>query len=780
MKLFIAALLNLLLVSPSFALSISSEVENGFRYFKYSSDFAFQRLAYRDYQEKHSGQNPTILQLDEMLGDLDWWDHGVGPKTAAWYGHDGSVKPIDFLRKWRRQEISDGRPEGYLELRDKLESKGMRSWEYHPARLGWSSLLFPAHQRPEDLGNDKLISASNVAVCWNRAEQGHTNCKDLKSYIEPSDHAVALRAVDGLGARILAGQCNWQIENAGGVKYVKPKGVSGNNLNVPCSDDVTISIPAEQEAIIKLQLGADHANSNVKIRDQLVVGVGDSFASGEGNPDVPAKLGWTADKRSDWAADGEIIVDQTTNGPVRKAVGDYYAAQWIDRSCHRSAYSHQLRSALHLALEANTRAITFLGYACSGAEVNKGLFQPFQGPEFTTSKDNKDAFQQAQFPLLLSELCSKYDGAGVLDEPLSTDAETQAIKSNRYKFGGVISDKAFRCAGQPAGKGFRRPVDLIYISVGGNDLGFAKWIMAAIMAEGKFGSFFPVLKGDDDPVCRKHRGSCRETKGRWERLKARYALLRDFVDNRLAFSDRGVKPVLLFTYPLPIYTSNGDLCPKGNGGLTIFASRLNSPEPTICLTRDQNLPVLETIAEFTESNLNGSIEKLAMDMDGNGNPRAGWLAITKYRPAFLQRGFCASKVREFSNDTVPLEPNVGCKSAREAALLVSTMSLAGRAREETLHFPNGIKADNSDWRPFEPVFGYRPYRHRTRLVRTMNDTYFTINQLTAGTQQSKASGLLSLQDAAVYGAFHPTAEAHSIFADQFFNESALILQRPIN
>ncbi len=658
--------------------------------------------------------------------------------------------------------------------------KGLSGWEYHPARLGWSSLLFPAHQRPEDLGNDKLISASNVAVCWNRAEQGHTNCKDLKSYIQPTDHAVALRATDGLGARILAGQCHWQIDNASGVKFVRPKGVSGNSLDVPCSDYVAISVPAEQEAVIQLQQGTDHADSKVKIRDELVVGVGDLFASGEGNPDVPVKLGWTADKRLDWAADGERIVDDVTNGPVRKAVGDYYAAQWIDRSCHRSAYSYQLRSALHLALEGNERAVTFLGYACSGAEVNEGLFQPFQGPEFTTSKDKKDAFQQAQFPLLLSELCNKYDGDDVLDEPLSTAAEMQAIKSNRYKLGGVISDKAYRCASQPAGKGFKRPIDLIYISVGGNDLGFAKWIMAAIMSEGKFGSFFPILKDDNDPICRKHRGSCRETRGRWERFRARYALLRDFVDNRLAFSDRGIKPVLFFTYPLPVHTSKGDLCPKGNDGLTIFVGRLNSPEPTVCLTRDQSLPVLETIAEFTENNLNNSIEMLAKDTDGNGNPRAGWLAITKYRPSFLNRGFCASKVREFSNDTAPWEPFVGCKSARQTAAMIGMMSLSGKATQETLHLPNGIKNGNKDWRPFDPIFDYRPYHHRTRLARTMNDAYFTINQLTAGTQQSKASGLLSLKDAAVYGAFHPTAEAHSIFADQFFIESAGILQKPIN
>jgi hypothetical protein len=230
---------------------------------------------------------------------------------------------------------------------------------------------------------------------------------------------------------------------------------------------------------------------------------------------------------------------------------------------------------------------------------------------------------------------------------------------------------------------------------------------------------------------------------------------------------------------VPVYGSDGSLCPGGNAGLTVLVNRPNAPEPRVCLTRTEgNLPVLETITRFADSKLNGSIEELVSDKDESGNSRPAWLAVTKYQGQFMDRGFCASKVREYSNNTAPEEPFAGCKSASDTAHLVSGLSLSGRATQETLHLPV-VSTNGPEWRPFDPVVDYRPYHHRSRLLRTMNETYFLVNQLARGSQQSKASGLLSLRTTAVSGAFHPTAEAHSIFADEFLVESEGILQRPL-
>jgi hypothetical protein len=773
MRLLLAIALSALVHHSAFALSISAETDRGFRFFKFNSDFELHRLAYRDYREKHAGQRPTIVQLDTMLSDLNWWYANLSANTSTWYGHRNPVQPIVLLGEWRAQEIAkEGRAPGYLELSRTLQSKGLADWEYHPVRLGWASLLFPAHQKPEDLGKGDLISASKVAVCWNRAEQTHTSCGGLDAYVNPKDHAVLLRATSAADTRLLDGQCRWQLDAASGARFERPGEAASQSVTMPCAELAIAFIPNGKQASVRLETDAGEANATLAVSDALVVGIGDSFSSGEGNPDVPAKLGWTADTSVDWAADGSQIIDSVTAGPVRKAVGDYFAAQWIDRACHRSAYSYQLRSALHLALAQDDRAITFLGYACSGAEVNEGLFQPYQGPEYSSSKDGMPSFKKTQLSLLLSELCARYSGSGVRDAPLSDAQENQAIANRRYTFGQIISDAPYRCAGEPAGKGFKRKIDLLYASIGGNDLGFAKWIMAAITSEGSLGSFLPVLKEDRDPECsgRVRRKSCQETRGRWSRLKARYALFRDFVDTRLSFSDRGRAPVLFFTYPVPVRAANGQLCPEGNNGLTVFTKKPDAYEPRVCLRRTQgNLPVLETIEAFTETRLNDSIEKLVRDSDDNGVRRPAWVAITSYRTAFSNRGFCASDA--------PAEPFTGCKTARQVADLVNARRLVGQEKQETLHLPTITRG--REWRPFDPVFDFRPYYHRSRLLRTMNESYFVINQLTSATQRVKASGVLSLQTSATSGSFHPTGEAHAIFADDFFVESSRILAAPM-
>ena len=70
--------------------------------------------------------------------------------------------------------------------------------------------------------------------------------------------------------------------------------------------------------------------------------------------------------------------------------------------------------------------------------------------------------------------------------------------------------------------------------------------------------------------------------------------------------------------------------------------------------------------------------------------------------------------------------------------------------------------DTSYFHPFPP-YRYEPYRQRTRLFRTMNDVYMTINQRPLGTSDI-AFGPLDLTTRAAQGAFHPTAEAHAIVA----------------
>ena len=74
-------------------------------------------------------------------------------------------------------------------------------------------------------------------------------------------------------------------------------------------------------------------------------------------------------------------------------------------------------------------------------------------------------------------------------------------------------------------------------------------------------------------------------------------------------------------------------------------------------------------------------------------------------------------------------------------------------------------ADISSFHPFPPG-RYEPYRHRTRLYRTQNDVFITINQRPNAKVDVGAYGTIDLTGRPTGGAFHPTAEAHAIIANE--------------
>jgi hypothetical protein len=787
-------------------LQISWEIERGLRYFRYPSDFEFQRLAYKDFKTKHGGKEPTIEELDAKLNDYDWWSKPeISPDVLKWYGVMHPLRSEQVLKQWRAKEIhpdnnsKDKRYHGYLELASELNDRGAEGWEYHPARIGWASLLFPAHydgdverviindgenstyyyNLTED-AKESVTEATKVAVCWNRVDRSHSNCGD--DYIEPRTHNVIVRAIDRPDHRLVDGICEWKIEGENSARFVLNTEPPNKTYIASCAVKVTIKVPYRETTDIRLTRrmpsnASSEASAKIDVKDILVVGVGDSFSSGEGNPDVPVKLAWGLSpppdpdnnlqlqnpRTIDWLSGPPPYFDLSTHAPVRKNDGEYFAAQWVDRSCHRSAYSYQLRAALHLALADPHRAVTFLGYACSGAEVNPGLFFPWKGPEQPRNDDEVPSWKKAQFPLLLKELCKEYDESRVANE-LNYKDEERLIDDNQYSFSrsdGAIRDQAYRCRNATLGNGFKRKIDLLYISIGGNDLGFSSWIVAALTKQSAWDRLEAFLPASD------------VIDGLKKHLTARYGLLREFIDQRLSFVDRGVKPVIFYTYPVTYQGLNGRDCPGGNSGLTIFGEGIRFFPliwTSVCLQHP-----LTTISQAA-NNLNEQIVALAKRQPDIGTQKhPEWVAVNKYATRFNKRGFCSSKLSQ--------EPNNACMDIHGAYQMVLRLNYCGKSSaKETLHLPMKTSLSHaetcSEWRPYDPILDLVPYAHRSRLYRTMNDVYLIVNQMSRNSQVDRYIGLLDLQTAAKSGAFHPTAEAHAIIADEFFLESSEILKRP--
>ncbi|MFL5806162.1 MAG: OmpL47-type beta-barrel domain-containing protein [Roseiflexaceae bacterium] len=85
---------------------------------------------------------------------------------------------------------------------------------------------------------------------------------------------------------------------------------------------------------------------SVDPKDILIASLGDSIASGEGNPDIPQR--WVE-------GPGYIQLDR--------------AAHWEDEKCHRSAWSGHALAAMAIERNDPHTSVTFVSFACSGAVI---------------------------------------------------------------------------------------------------------------------------------------------------------------------------------------------------------------------------------------------------------------------------------------------------------------------------------------------------------------------------------------------------------------------------
>ena len=69
------------------------------------------------------------------------------------------------------------------------------------------------------------------------------------------------------------------------------------DVTSPCDEPVTLSVPYPDGGTVSVGVdGETPIATDIQVKDLLIVGLGDSFASGEGNPDVPVRF--DADRRA--------------------------------------------------------------------------------------------------------------------------------------------------------------------------------------------------------------------------------------------------------------------------------------------------------------------------------------------------------------------------------------------------------------------------------------------------------------------------------------------------
>jgi hypothetical protein len=437
--------------------------------------------------------------------------------------------------------------------------------------------------------------------------------------------------------------------------------------DLACTQKVPLDVPAEGADITVASSSGRQWYGRVAVTDVLAVGLGDSYASGEGNPDFPAILRPVPSKikgRPLWISNYRI------GSP------DEREASWFDDQCHRSLYSHQNLAAMWLAAQDPHRAVTFVHLSCSGAEILDGIVQPQFDPP------GGGSLAQGQIRGLRDLLCT----AGIA----RTDTNLAAC----------------------------RPVDLLMLSIGGNDVGFAKYIVHLMApAKARFGVLTPgfrwLIRTFGKPL-NEH-----QVYGRVTKLPSAYRRLA--AELKAAVRMSSTAQVLITEYPTPLFREDGTPCGQSvrDGCRSEAKCRKSaydflafSTKPVFRLFGPWQFqisgpgPLTEHGLTITKV-INPLNQAIATAADSHG-----WTSVRSFVDAVMPHGICAVK-----------DPT---NSADELGW--SFVDDTGR----------WTRRDPREWQPYAP---------HARWFRTLSDS--ALAQF-----RNDQRGMLN-------GAFHPTAREHA-------------------
>jgi hypothetical protein len=535
-------------------------------------------------------------------------------------------------------------------------------------------------------------------ICWNSSRNRH-DCGDGAAYITPDSHEVVLK-LDGVEDQRV--ECTWLTAPLGRTRD------RGQSLRQRCSEEATLAIPYPTGARVTVEIGGQEvARTDVVVRDLLVAAMGDSFGSGEGNPDLPVRF---SPERTASYGNGDknaALVGLPARIGDWKRIGDKVfnseGARWIDTACHRSLYSHQLRAALQLAVEDPHRAVTFVGLSCSGAEVTFGLFLRYKGNEWVPNPPDL-----SQISALADAQCGR-EPADLIDMP------------EAYHMNGVIPELRGGLVLKKCKREAARKIDLLLVSIGGNDIGFARLVANAVLSDSstlrQLGGWFGQIHGN------------MESKALLDRLDERYKALNRAIHGILHLPWSEADRVVLTAYPpLALLGDGRRVCPDGTAGMDV-ATDFSLSQKRAKAGSDLADQLQRVMAKSARAH--------------------GWNFATAHRNAFVGRGICAG----FTDNA---------------------FSIA-----DDLRVPRMI---DGKWSPFAPT-QFRAYASRQRWFRTPNDAFMTGNFHAAGSVATRALAFQSLARfqvllAATYsGAFHPTAEGHAAIADAVVERARAVLKK---
>lgn len=403
-----------------------------------------------------------------------------------------------------------------------------------------------------------------------------------ESYLTPVDHPVVTRLT---GPVPVGATCAWTFDDGDGPQ----------TSTFDCAEPVNLRVRYGRPTVATVDMssseGTQRVFTEIAVRDILIAGLGDSVASGEGNPDRPVALSdegfcfrsylGTAASQYYRPSRAGYKGGRACEAPDSLAVWQRQSALWFNPACHRSLYSYQTRTAMALAVRYPHIAVTYLPLACTGATIADGLFGSQRARDCLPSKAGGGC--QGKVNGQLAEL-------------------REALTAAKRR--------------QPD-----RQLDLVLLSIGANDIYFSGLVADVIVDTTTERALFRrsgVLASVDD---------------------ARSAMMRDLPQG-FAKLREALKPlvngdlarVVYTAYANPTLTNGGAPCPGGRAGFDIHPSFNAQPQR------------LAAVSNFVENEFLPQLRGLALCEGGIlcRNPRADRMTfVDGHQQSFASHGFCA-------------------------------------------------------------------------------------------------------------------------------------------
>ena len=269
--LLLLAALVVLPLAQARAGQIDWQVEHRFRLFKYQSDFELHRIAY-DYVQRVSAADfatDPILAMEHVLNDPAWLAIITGSAPANLLPSDRARHEALLLddhlameaRAWRRKRGGDTTA---------------------LPRFGWAA-------------------QSLNRTCWDEIRQTYKGCARQfegtqapldPDYLSPRRHLITARIAE---AHVPAdANCRWRADKPVFRSGRSESILAQTSLDAPCRGvELFVAFGATVRLEAELPDGT-RLDTTIGVEDLLIVSLGDSFASGEGNPDLPVQMGTAA------------------------------------------------------------------------------------------------------------------------------------------------------------------------------------------------------------------------------------------------------------------------------------------------------------------------------------------------------------------------------------------------------------------------------------------------------------------------------------------------------